>query len=77
MSTQSGTSVRCGCNAAPIGAYAARDALLVQLDARDRIELRGVPILGEEIQRRTARDAAEFLVVGAKVLGDRRRMLRG
>ena len=54
---------------------ATRHPLLVELDACDRIELRGVPVLGEEIQRRAAGDAPEFLVVGAEVLGDRRRVL--
>ena len=37
-----------------------------------------MPILGEEIQRRAARDASEFLVVCAEMFGDRRReILRG
>ncbi len=51
--------------------HAARHALLVQLDARHRIELRRVPVLGKKIQRRAPRNAAELLVVEAKMLGDR------
>ena len=36
------------------------------------------PVLGEKIQRRAPRNAAEFLVVGAKVLRDQRGViLRG
>jgi len=58
--------------------HAARHALPVQLDARHRVALRRLPILGQKIQRRTPGDAAELLVVEPEVFRDQRRMiLRG
>ncbi len=60
------------------GRHRPRDAQLVQLDAGYRIELGGMPILGEEIQGRAPRDPAELFVIEAEVLGDQCRViLRG
>ena len=56
---------------------APRDSKFVQLDSRDGIDLRRMPILGQKISCCAPRDAAELLVIEAKMFGDLRRQIGG